>query len=76
MKKRLRRLNQDVTDFTKLSIGLGMGGAVLGSMPGASSASTGIKEMASFMPVVGTVIGAKYALDTLKDIKPKRRRKR
>jgi len=64
--KKKNNLTNDIVDFTKGSVTLGMGTAIVG---GAGGNTAGLSSVAGFMPVVGTIVGAKHAVKGLKKIK-------
>ncbi len=58
--------NKDVLDFTKSNVTLGVGTAVVAGT-GGSTAS--MNTLSGFMPIMGTMLGAKHVLKQTKKLK-------
>ena len=72
-KRKKKTIVKDAVTIAKTGIVLGVGAKAVGAT-GASAAP--VASVASFMPMAGTLVGAKYATDLTKDMIPKKKRKR
>jgi len=78
VKKKLKRMGRDAISLTGSGVTMGVGAGVLEGIGGtaATYGATGVSRMASFMPTIGTVVGAGYALGALEHLQPKRKKRR
>lgn len=69
-KRKEMGLKQATTGIVGGAVILGMGGAVVGAIPGttAATAGGGITAAASFMPVMGTALGAGLTVRELRKL--------
>ena len=72
-----RRMFRDISGFTATGMTLGVGASVVGAMPNApAGASQGLANMAGFMPVTGSIMGAGYTMDELRRLRSRRKVRR
>ena len=77
-KRKKTSLGEAGIGLTKGAVILGVGGSVVGAIPGttAATAGGGLTAMASFMPVAGTAIGAGLTIQQLKKLEKQNKRRR
>ena len=72
-----KRMFRDIAGFTATGMTLGVGASALGAMPDApAGASQGMANMAGFMPVTGSIMGAGYTMRELNRLGSRRKRLR
>ena len=73
MSKRKKGMVSDALALTTTGITLGVGANIISKVGGSTA---GIASLSSFMPMIGTVKGAGYAIDALGELRIKKRRRR
>ena len=72
-KKKLKKARKASVELIKTSTILGVGAGVVTQAGGDAA---GVGKFASYMPTIGSVLGAGTALDLLKEVKVKKRKKK
>lgn len=73
MKKHFKKLGSNAMNFTKLGVVQGVGITAIGKVGGNTSA---LSSMSDYNPVMGNVVGASAAMGMVKELAPKRKRRK
>jgi len=78
MKKHIKRGSKGAVELTKFGIIGGVGSSALTKIGGtaATSGATGVSTMASYAPTMGTAMGAGMAMGMVKELAPKKRKRK
>ena len=74
--KMLKRNNRNVFGLVSGTVGLAGGSRVLEQMNAPVGFGQGLQGVSGFMPVLGSVAGAKWSLDALKLLNPQQQGKK
>lgn len=70
-KKKGKQVQKDVIDLTKTGVTLGVGSQVLVGVGGSAAP---LQYVSRFMPTMGTIVGGKAVINTLKEIEPEKKK--
>lgn len=75
MARKKRNLREDVVGLTSVGVGTTIGARLL-NIAGAGNAASGVANTTGFFPATGTVLGAGVTLNVLRELEPKKRKRR
>lgn len=61
----MKKVSKDIFTYTKVGVGLGIGTAVVASLPGGSAVTPAFAAVGSAMPIVGTGLMGYHSLRML-----------